>query len=190
MTEPFIHDTAVIDEGAQIGEGTQIWHFTHVSAKASIGRRCVLGQNVFIGEGVHVGDGVKIQNNVSVYAGVHIDDDAFLGPSCVFTNVLTPRAHVERKTELVSTRVQRGVTVGANATVVCGNELGAYALIGAGAVVTERVAPHAIVVGNPAKHVGWACRCGARLPDSGVCRRCDGRYLVTAGACRWVSGGD
>lgn len=189
MAEPFVHETAVVDDGASIGEGTHVWHFTHVSAEASIGKRCVLGQNVFVGGGVRIGNGVKIQNNVSVYAGVHVGDDVFLGPSCVFTNVSTPRAHIERKDEFVATHVQRGVTVGANATIVCGHVLGEYALIGAGAVVTKDVAPHAIVVGAPAKRVGWACRCGTRLPDSGVCERCDGRYELTADGCRWVSDG-
>jgi UDP-2-acetamido-3-amino-2,3-dideoxy-glucuronate N-acetyltransferase len=190
MAEPFVHETAVVDDGASIGEGTRVWHFSHVSAEASIGKCCVLGQNVFVGSGVRIGDGVKIQNNVSVYSGVDVGDDVFLGPSCVFTNVLTPRAHIDRKDELVATHVRRGVTVGANATIVCGHVLGEYALIGAGAVVTKDVAPHAIVIGAPAIRVGWACRCGARLLDSGVCPRCDARYELTDDACRWMGGGD
>ena len=189
MGEPFIHDTAVVDDGAVVGEDTRIWHFTHVSRGASIGARCVLGQNVFIGPGVPIGDGVKIQNNVSVYAGVTISGDVFLGPSCVFTNVLTPRAHVERKQEFAPTLVERGVTVGANATIICGRTLGEYALIGAGSVVTKSVAAHAIVAGNPARRLGWACRCGERLPEGGVCDRCGDRYQVSDDECRWVGRG-
>jgi UDP-2-acetamido-3-amino-2,3-dideoxy-glucuronate N-acetyltransferase len=187
MSEPFIHETAVVDEGARIGSGSRVWHFTHVSRDATLGERCVLGQNVFIGAGVVLGNGVKVQNNVSVYAGVVVGEDVFLGPSCVFTNVLTPRAHVERKEAFAPTPVGRGVTVGANATIVCGHALGEYALVGAGAVVTRDVAPHAVVVGNPARRVGWACRCGEVLPASGVCARCGDVYALSAEACRWVS---
>ena len=182
----FIHETAIVDEGARVGEGTRVWHFTHVSSGSKIGERCVLGQNVFIGSGVELGDGVKIQNNVSVYAGVTIADDVFLGPSCVFTNVLTPRAHVERKDQYASTPVGRGVTVGANATVVCGHSLGDYALIGAGSVVTKDVPPHAVMVGNPARRIAWACRCGEVVPDDGICTRCGDEYELTAQGCRWV----
>jgi UDP-2-acetamido-3-amino-2,3-dideoxy-glucuronate N-acetyltransferase len=186
MGDPFIHETAVVDDGAHVGADSRIWHFTHVSSGATLGERCVLGQNVFVGPGVEIGNGVKIQNNVSVYAGVIIADDAFLGPSCVFTNVLTPRAHVERKDEFAPTRVEKGVTVGANATIVCGHTLGEYALIGAGSVVTKDVPAHAVVVGNPAHRVGWACRCGEVLPDSGVCERCGDAYEVTGDRCNWV----
>jgi UDP-2-acetamido-3-amino-2,3-dideoxy-glucuronate N-acetyltransferase len=189
MAETFIHETAVVDEGAAVGEGSRIWHFSHVSAGAIIGARCVLGQNVFIGPGVSIGHGVKIQNNVSVYSGVSVGDDVFLGPSCVFTNVLTPRAHIERKDEFARTPVGRGVTVGANATIVCGHALGDYALVGAGAVVTREVAPHAVVVGNPARRVGWACRCGEMLPDSGVCERCGDQYEIDRDRCTRVSSG-
>ena len=148
MVAPFVHETAIVDNEAQIDEGVRIWHFTHVCSGARIGARSVLGQNVFVGPGVQIGSGVKIQNNVSVYAGVTVEDDVFLGPSSVFTNVLTPRAHVERKNEFAPTRVGRGVTVGANATIVCGHVLGEYALIGAGTVVINDVPPHAVVVGN------------------------------------------
>lgn len=181
--EAFVHETAVIDEGAELGGGSRVWHFTHVSAGARLGARCVLGQNVFVGPGVVLGDGVKVQNNVSVYAGVHIADDVFLGPSCVFTNVLAPRAHVERKDELATTEVGRGVTVGANATIVCGHDLGEYALVGAGAVVTRDVAPHAVVVGNPARRVSWACRCGEVLPRSAICARCGDVYRIDRERC-------
>ena len=190
MGEPFVHETAVVDEGVVLGEGTRVWHFSHVSSGAQIGARCVLGQNVYVGAGVRLGDGVKVQNNVSVYEGVRIDDDVFLGPSCVFTNVLTPRAHVERKDEFAETHVGRGATIGANATIVCGHDLGEYALIGAGAVVTREVPPHAVVVGNPARQVGWACRCGEVLPKSGVCSRCGERYEIDGERCSRVSSHD
>jgi UDP-2-acetamido-3-amino-2,3-dideoxy-glucuronate N-acetyltransferase len=186
LSQPFIHETAVVDDGAQIGPGSRIWHFSHVCAGSKIGSGCVLGQNVFIGPGVEIGEGVKIQNNVSVYAGVTIADSVFLGPSCVFTNVLTPRAHVERKAEFAPTQVGKGVTIGANATIVCGHTLGEYALIGAGSVVTKNVPPHAVMVGNPARRKAWACRCGEVLPAGGVCPRCGDEYEVTAQSCRWV----
>lgn len=190
MVEPFVHDTACVDDGVVLGPDTRVWRFSHVSSDARIGARCVLGQNVFIGSGVVLGNGVKVQNNVSVYSGVTIEDDVFLGPSCVFTNVLTPRAHVERKDEYAETRVRRGVTVGANATIVCGHDLGEYALVGAGAVVTRDVAPHALVVGNPARQVGWACRCGEVLPDGGVCARCGDTYQIDDESCVRVGSDD
>ncbi len=186
MSEPFVHPTAVVDAGAMLGPGVRVWHFVHVCAGARIGAGTVLGQNVYIGPGVRVGAGVKVQNNVSLYSGVEVEDDVFLGPSCVFTNVLFPRAHVERKFEFAPTRIGRGATVGANATLVCGNDLGAYAFVGAGSVVTRDVAPHALVVGNPAKRIGWACRCGERLTEEGpqvTCRRCGDRYHMASGAC-------
>jgi len=186
MVAPFVHETAVVDDEVQIEEGVRIWHFTHVSRGARIGARSVLGQNVFVGSGVQIGSGVKIQNNVSVYAGVTVEDDVFLGPSCVFTNVLTPRAHVERKDEFAPTRVGRGVTIGANATIVCGHELGEYALIGAGSVVTKDVPPHAVVVGNPARQTTWACRCGEVLGSDGRCARCGDRYRITEDSCERV----
>jgi UDP-2-acetamido-3-amino-2,3-dideoxy-glucuronate N-acetyltransferase len=186
MASAFIHETAVVDDGAQVGAGTRIWHFTHVSGGSTVGANCVLGQNVFIGPGVSIGDGVKIQNNVSVYAGVTIADHVFLGPSCVFTNVVTPRAHVERKDDFRMTPVARGVTVGANATIVCGNSLGEYAMIGAGSVVTHDVEAHAVMVGNPARRTAWACQCGDVLPADGVCARCGDQYEVTSQTCRRV----
>jgi len=186
MKAHFVHDTAIVDDGAQVGAGTRIWHFTHVSSGSKIGANCVLGQNVFVGSGVEIGDGVKIQNNVSVYAGVTIADHVFLGPSCVFTNVLTPRAHIERKDEFARTQVGRCVTVGANATIVCGHVLGEYALIGAGSVVTKDVLAHAVMVGNPARRTAWACRCGSLLTSDGICSRCGDQYEVTAQSCRWV----
>lgn len=188
MSAPFIHETAVVDEGARVGAGSRVWHFTHVSGGSCVGEGCVLGQNVFVGPGVTMGDRVKVQNNVSVYAGVEIADDVFLGPSCVFTNVLTPRAHVERKDEFAPTIVERGVTVGANATIVCGHRLGEYSMIGAGSVVTKDVPAHAVVVGNPARRSAWACRCGEVLPPDGACSRCGDRYEVSEQSCRWTSG--
>jgi UDP-2-acetamido-3-amino-2,3-dideoxy-glucuronate N-acetyltransferase len=161
--EAFVHETAVIDDGAVIGRGTRIWHFTHVLRGSVIGENCVLGQNVVVGPDVHVGNNCKIQNNVSVYKGVTLADDVFCGPSMVFTNVINPRAFIERKREFKPTRVGRGATIGANATVVCGVTIGDYALVGAGAVVTRDVASYALVVGVPARRRGWVCWCGDTL---------------------------
>lgn len=159
----FAHETAVIDEGAQIGKGTKIWHFTHVMPDSEIGEKCNLGQNVVISPKVKLGSNVKIQNNVSVYTGVICEDDVFLGPSMVFTNIVNPRSAVIRRDEYVETLVKQGASIGANATIVCGNELGAYCLIGAGAVVTKAVPDYALVVGNPARHIGWVSEFGHRL---------------------------
>lgn len=177
MNSYFVHETAVIDAGASIGEGSKVWHFCHVSAGATLGPGCILGQNVFVDAGVSIGKGCKIQNNVSVYKGVTLGDYVFCGPSCVFTNVVTPRAGVERKSEFAPTKVEEGVTIGANATIVCGVTLGAYALIGAGSVVTKDVPPYALVVGVPATQIGWVCTCGevlAKVGETGsrTCARC------------------
>lgn len=179
----FIHPTAVVDDGAVVGKGTKVWHWVHVSKNAELGERCVLGQNVFIAPGVKLGSGVKVQNNVSVYDGVEIADDVFLGPSCVFTNVNNPRAFIERKDEFRKTRVGKGSSIGANATVVCGHDIGEYAFIGAGAVVTKHVPAHGLVVGSPARLLGWVCRCGERLEGTGevACKRCGDRYRITPG---------
>ena len=176
-----VHPTAIVDEGVALGAGTRIWHFVHVCSGATIGARCSLGQNVFIARGVPIGDGVKIQNNVSVYEGVEIADDVFLGPSCVFTNVHNPRAFVERKTEYRKTIVARGASIGANAVIVCGCTIGEYAFVGAGAVVTRDVPAYAIVVGNPARFLGWMCHCGVRLPngDAPRCTACDRQYQIS-----------
>ncbi len=160
MTMATIHPSAVVDDGATLGKGTKIWHWVHVSGDAIIGKNCVLGQGVYIGNNVQIGDGVKIQNNVSVYEGVTIEDDVFLGPHCVFTNVINPRAFIERKDEYRQTVVEVGVSIGANATIVCGVIIGKYALVGAGAVVTKDVSDYTVVYGVPAEMQGWICQCG------------------------------
>lgn len=159
----FTHPTAVIDTGATIGEGTKVWHFSHIMPGAIIGKNCSLGQNVFVANGVRLGDNVKVQNNVSIYEGVICEDDVFLGPSMVFTNVINPRSAINRKSEYLPTLVKKGATIGANATIVCGVTIGSYAFVGAGAVVTKDVPPFALVVGNPARQVGWMSRYGERL---------------------------
>lgn len=161
--EVFIHPTAVVDEGAQIGAGTKVWHFSHIMPRAVIGEGCNLGQNVFIDNNVTIGRGVKIQNNVSLYNGVVVEEDVFIGPSVVFTNVINPRSFIERKTEFKQTIVRRGASIGANATIVCGVEIGAYALVGAGAVVTKNVKSFALVYGNPARQQGWVSKSGYTL---------------------------
>jgi UDP-2-acetamido-3-amino-2,3-dideoxy-glucuronate N-acetyltransferase len=159
----FIHETAVIDENVTIGEGTKIWHFSHIMSKAVIGERCNLGQNVVVSPNVILGNNVKVQNNVSIYEGVICEDDVFLGPSMVFTNVINPRSAIIRKSEYKTTLVKKGASIGANATIVCGNEIGEYAMIGAGAVITKSVKPYELVVGNPAQHLGWVSEYGHRL---------------------------
>lgn len=159
----FAHETAVVDDNCLIGNGTKIWHFSHIMSHCTIGEQCNIGQNVVISPQVVLGKNVKIQNNVSVYTGVICEDDVFLGPSMVFTNVINPRSHVNRKSEYAQTVVRKGASIGANATVVCGNEIGEYALIGAGAVITKPVKPYALVVGNPARQIGWVSKNGHRL---------------------------
>jgi UDP-2-acetamido-3-amino-2,3-dideoxy-glucuronate N-acetyltransferase len=181
----YVHPTAVIDDDVVLGDGTHVWHFVHVSAGARLGAQCSLGQNVFVGRGVRVGNGVRIQNNVSLYEGVELEDDVFVGPSCVFTNVKNPRAFVPRKHAYLTTRVSRGASLGANATIVCGVTLGAYCFVGAGAVVTRDVAPYCLVVGAPARVVGYVCRCGERLHGEGTvaCRACNAQYEIGATGC-------
>jgi UDP-2-acetamido-3-amino-2,3-dideoxy-glucuronate N-acetyltransferase len=159
----FIHPTAVVDDGATLGEGTKVWHFSHIMNDAVVGERCNIGQNVVISPGVILGSNVKIQNNVSLYTGVICDDDVFLGPSCVFTNVVNPRSAVNRRGQYAQTRVGRGASIGANATIVCGHDIGQFAFIGAGAVVTKHVPDYALVVGNPAKQTGWMSEFGHKL---------------------------
>ena len=163
MNDYFAHETAIIDEGCQIGAGTKIWHFSHIMPNCVIGERCNIGQNVVISPEVVLGNNVKIQNNVSVYTGVTCEDDVFLGPSMVFTNVTNPRSAVNRRSQYAKTHVGKGATIGANATVVCGHDIGAYAFIGAGAVVTKTIPPYALVVGNPSRQIGWMSEYGHRL---------------------------
>jgi UDP-2-acetamido-3-amino-2,3-dideoxy-glucuronate N-acetyltransferase len=178
MEPYFSHITSVIDLGANIGPGTKIWHFCHVMSGAQIGNNCVLGQNVYVGSQAVVGNGVKIQNNVSLYDAVEIADDVFLGPSCVFTNVSNPRSFVERKTEYKKTIVEKGATIGANATIVCGVTIGEYALVGAGAVVIEEVKPFALMVGVPAIQKGWVSRNGNKLDETLMCPETGEKYLL------------
>ena len=159
----FAHETAVIDEGAQIGAGTKIWHFSHIMSDCRIGRNCNIGQNVVVSPQVVLGDNVKVQNNVSIYTGVICEDDVFLGPSMVFTNVVNPRSRVNRRGQYARTLVKKGASIGANATIVCGHDIGEYAFIGAGAVVTKDVPPYALVVGNPARQTGWMSEYGHKL---------------------------
>lgn len=180
-----IHPTAIVDPGAEIGPETKIWHWSHVCAKARIGRGCSLGQNVYVGNRVTIGNGVKIQNNVSVYDNVTLEDDVFCGPSMVFTNVINPRSFVERKSEFKDTVVRKGATLGANCTIVCGVEIGRYAFVGAGAVVTRNVPDYALVVGSPARRIGWMSHEGTRLkPEAGtdhwICPQSGDRYRLDA----------
>jgi UDP-2-acetamido-3-amino-2,3-dideoxy-glucuronate N-acetyltransferase len=180
------HPTAIVDEGAQIGPGTRIWHWVHVSGGAVIGAKCSLGQNVYVGSQVVIGDNVRIQNNVSVYDDVCLEDDVFCGPSMVFTNVINPRSHVPRKNEYRRTLVKRGASIGANATIVCGNTVGRYAMVGAGAVVTKDVPDYALVIGTPARQLGWICQCGERLhaaDGAAACRACGSSYRIREGRC-------
>lgn len=189
--EFFAHETAVIDEGCQIGKGTKIWHFTHVMPGCTIGENCNIGQNVVVSPGVKLGQNVKIQNNVSLYTGVICEDDVFLGPSMVFTNIVNPRSAIIRKDEYVKTLVKKGASIGANATIICGHNIGEYALIGAGAVVTKEIPPYALVVGNPAKQIGWISEYGHRLDFNeegiAVCRESNEKYKFQNGAVSKIS---
>ena len=180
----FIHESAYIDEHCTIGQGTKIWHFCHVISGTNIGKNCSLGQNVMAGPDVNIGDNCKIQNNVSLYKGVILEDNVFCGPSCVFTNVLTPRAGVERKDEYAPTLVKKGATIGANATIVCGNTLGQYCTIGAGAVVTKDTPDYALMAGVPAKRIGWVSRSGDILSDDLACPRTGEQYYETENGLR------
>ncbi len=183
MVDYFVHESSYVDEGAEIGEGTKIWHFSHVMPRAKIGRRCNIGQNVLIASEVVIGENVKIQNNVSLYTGVIVEDNAFLGPSMVFTNVINPRSHVFRKDEYKTTVVKKGASIGANATIVCGVTLGRFCFIGAGSVVTRDVPDYALAYGNPARLRGWMCQCGIQLEftpqgevEISACPKCGCRY--------------
>lgn len=187
----FAHETAVIDEGCEIGKGTKIWHFTHIMSGCTIGENCNFGQNVVVSPGVVLGRNVKVQNNVSIYTGVICKDDVFLGPSMVFTNVINPRSAVNRKAEYAKTIVGRGASIGANATIVCGNDIGEFAFIGAGAVVTKEVPDYALVVGNPARQVGWMSEYGHRLKfdEHGMaqCPESKEKYQLSNGIVRKIS---
>lgn len=172
MTNYFCHDTAVIDSPCRIGSGTKIWHFSHLMSGCKLGNDCTVGQNVYIASTVTIGHRTKIQNNVSLYDGVQIEEDVFIGPSAVFTNVKNPRAHRDQSGRFSQTKVKKGATIGANATIICGCTVGEYAFIGAGAVVTKNVSPHALMVGVPAKQCGWVCQCGEPLTGKNACNKC------------------
>ncbi len=176
-----IHETAILDEKVNIGKNTKIWHFSHILSGSKIGANCIIGQNVMIGPDVTIGNNCKIQNNVSLYKGITIENDVFLGPSCVFTNIKTPRAFVDRSDEFTNTRIKKGASIGANATIVCGVEIGEYAMIAAGAVVTKNVSPYSLVAGVPAKHIGWVSKSGDRLYEDLKCRRTGMQYEVKNG---------
>lgn len=185
----FAHETAVVDEGAEIGEGTKIWHFTHIMSGSTIGKKCNFGQNIVVSPGCTIGDYCKVQNNVSIYTGVVLEDYVFCGPSMVFTNVINPRSHIERKEEYRETRVGIGASIGANATIVCGHPLGKYCFIGAGAVVTKAVPDYGLVIGNPGRLVGYVCYCGDRLDmpadaadgTESTCSACHREYRMSGG---------
>lgn len=191
MSEFFVHPSSIVDEGAEIGAGTKIWHFCHISSGARLGQGCNLGQNVFVASDVVLGNNVKIQNNVSIYTGVTCDDDVFLGPSMVFTNVTNPRSAVNRRGQYARTHVGRGASIGANATIVCGHDIGAYAFIGAGAVVTKNIPDYALVVGNPARQLGWISEYGHRLTfdeqGHATCPESGQTYHLSEGRVRRVS---
>jgi len=175
----FVHSTVVVDEPVEIGEGTQIWHFSHIMSGAKIGKNCIIGQNVFIGSGAILGNDIKIQNNVSIYDRVVLEDDVFCGPSMVFTNVFNPRSFISRKKEFRETLVRKGATIGANATIICGNRIGQYAFIGAGSVVTKDVPDYALVYGNPGRVNGWVCQCAEEIifqSGKARCQVCGKRY--------------
>ena len=175
----FVHESSYVDDNVKIGDGTKIWHFSHVMSNSEMGEKCNIGQNVVISPGVKLGNGVKIQNNVSVYTGVICEDDVFLGPSCVFTNVINPRSFIERKAEYRETIIGKGASIGANVTIVCGHNIGKFALIGAGAVVTKNIPDYALVMGNPARIKGYVCKCGEKLSfenDKATCTACGLNY--------------
>ena len=181
MADYFVHESSYIDDGSSIGKGTKIWHFSHIMTDATIGENCNIGQNVVISPGVKIGNKVKIQNNVSVYTGVECEEGVFLGPSCVFTNVINPRSLVEKKDEYKKTILKKGASVGANATIICGNTIGKFALIGAGAVVTKNIGDYELVVGNPARKIGYICECGERIYSENKnykCNYCNKEYKL------------
>lgn len=189
LKKPRIHESAYIDDNVTIGDGTSIWHFVHVLSNTTVGENCILGQNVMAGPEVRIGNGCKIQNNVALYRGVVLEDHVFCGPSCVFTNVRTPRAHVERKDEFSETLVKKGSTIGANATIVCGNTLGEYCMIAAGAVVTKNVKNYALMAGVPAKRIGWVSQAGEPIDNNDlVCPRTGEKYQEVDGNLQLIEG--
>jgi UDP-2-acetamido-3-amino-2,3-dideoxy-glucuronate N-acetyltransferase len=194
VSDYFVHESSYVDDDTQIGAGTKIWHFCHIMSHSRIGERCNIGQNVVVSPDVTIGNNVKIQNNVSLYTGVIVEDDAFLGPSMVFTNVINPRSHVSRKHEYQTTLVRKGASIGANATVVCGVTLGCYSFVGAGSVVTRDVPDYALVYGSPARIRGWMCQCGEQLTfaeqdgvENAVCKSCGDAYRKQGHSVRLVS---
>ena len=185
MSKYFAHETAVIDEHCSIGEGTKIWHFCHIMKNAQIGNNCSFGQNVVVSPDVSIGNNVKVQNNVSIYTGVKCEDDVFIGPSAVFTNVINPRSAINRRDQFAKTLVKKGATIGANATIICGNTLGSYSFIGAGSVVTQNIDDYALIIGNPGKQIGWMSKHGHRLEfdEKGIaqCKESGEKYQLTKG---------
>lgn len=194
ISDTYIHPTSVVDENCNIGNGTKIWHFSHIMSGCTIGQNCNIGQNVVISPGVSIGNGVKIQNNVSVYTGVICEDDVFLGPSCVFTNVINPRSFISRKDEFRKTLIRRGASIGANATIVCGNTIGEYAMIGAGAVVTKDIPPYSLWAGNPARQMGWISKYGHKLEfdsdGTAVCPESGEKYILDNGLVKQIMSED
>ena len=184
-SDPIIHPTSIIDEGVKLGQEVRIWHFCHIREGAQIGSGSSLGQNVVVGPAVEIGSGCRIQNNVSIFSGVTLESNVFIGPSCVFTNVRNPRADINRQSEFESTLIRQGATIGANATILCGIEIGAFAMIGAGSVVTRTVPPHALMVGNPARQIGWVGQSGETLDSDLVCPRTGEKYIIENGFLRW-----
>lgn len=194
ISDTYIHPTSIVDENCNIGNGTKIWHFSHIMSGCTIGQNCNIGQNVVISPGVSIGNGVKIQNNVSVYTGVICEDDVFLGPSCVFTNVINPRSFISRKDEFRKTLIRRGASIGANATIVCGNTIGEYAMIGAGAVVTKDIPPYSLWAGNPARQMGWISKYGHKLEfgsdGTAVCPESGEKYMLDNGLVKQIMSED
>lgn len=188
MAEYFVHDTSRVDKGVFIGQGTKIWHFSHIQTGACIGEDCILGQNVNVSNDVVIGNRCKLQNNVSVYEGVTLEDDVFCGPSMVFTNDLRPRAFIKDTSKYGKTLLKKGCSIGANATIVCGHEIGRYAMVAAGSVITKNVKNYALVIGNPARQIGWVCECGAALDSELFCKECHKKYRETTDGLEPESG--
>ena len=184
-TNGFIHPTAIVDEGCEVGAKTRIWHWCHLMSGAKIGENCNIGENAFIESGVVLGNGVKVKNNVALYTGIECEDGVFLGPNCVFTNVANPRSFIERKSEFKKTIIHKGATIGANATIVCGHDIGEYAFVGAGSVVTKTVPPYTMVVGHPARFYSYVCKCGTKLNGKLQCPACKAKYKMVESNIIW-----